>query len=96
MAIIFRNLLNNLRTGAKFQVLFYLATCSNYSITDYVKIPVFHFFDNGQLKWQLSTVKNVQILLCCRFTKIIKEPGTSFQSPALSQKHVRNICHTVH
>ena len=32
------------RTGSKFQVLFNLATCSNYSITGYVKIPVFHFF----------------------------------------------------
>ena len=30
------------------------------------------------------------------FNKIIKEPGTSFQSPALSQKHVRNVCHTAH
>ena len=29
-------------TGAKFQVLFNLATCSNYSITKYVKI---HFFE---------------------------------------------------
>ena len=32
------------RTGAKFLVLFNLATCSNYSITNYIKIPVFHFF----------------------------------------------------
>ena len=41
---IFRNPLNNWRTGAKFQVLFNLATCSNYS-TNYVKIPVFDFFE---------------------------------------------------
>ena len=27
---------------------------------------------------------------------IIKGPGTSFQSPAVKQKHVRNVCHTVH
>ena len=27
---------------------------------------------------------------------IIKEPGTSFQSPAFSQKHVKNVCHTAH
>ena len=33
------------KTGAQFQVLFNLATCSNYSITSYVKIPVLHFFD---------------------------------------------------
>ena len=32
----------------------------------------------------------------CHFDKIIKGPGTSFQSPALSQKHVRNVCHTPH
>ena len=23
----------------------------------------------------------------------IKRPGTSFRSPALSQKHVKNVCH---
>ena len=34
--------------------------------------------------------------LYCYFNKIIKEPGTSFQSPAFSQKHVRNACHTAH
>ena len=33
------------KTGAKFQALFNLATCSNYSITNYVKFPVFHFFE---------------------------------------------------
>ena len=41
------------RTGAKFQVLFNLATCSNYSITNYVKILVFHIFEKvnkGNLK----------------------------------------------
>ena len=30
------------------------------------------------------------------FNKIIKEPGTSFKSPALNQKHIRNVCHTAH
>ena len=30
------------------------------------------------------------------FNKIMKGPGTSFQSPALSQEHVRNVCHTTH
>ena len=29
------------------------------------------------------------------FNKIIKEYG-SFQSPALSQKHVKNVCHAAH
>ena len=41
------------KVGAKFQVLFNLATFSNYSITNYVKIPVFHFsgkLDMGQSK----------------------------------------------
>ena len=40
-------------TGAKFQALFNFATCSNYSITNYVKFPVFHFFERvnkGELK----------------------------------------------
>ena len=41
------------KTGAKFQVLFNLATCSNYSMTNYVKIIVPHLFEKlkeGQLK----------------------------------------------
>ena len=33
------------RTWAKSQALFNLAICSNYSITNYVKFPVFHFFE---------------------------------------------------
>ena len=40
-------------TEARFQVLFNLATCPNYSITKYAKIPVFYFFEEvnkGQLK----------------------------------------------
>ena len=35
-----------------------------------------------------------KISLYCHFHKIVKEPGTSFQAPALSQKHVRNVSHT--
>ena len=42
----------------------------------------------------MLTIKNDQTPLYCRFSKIIKEPGTSFQSPALSQKRVRNVCLT--
>ena len=41
------------RTEAKLQTLFNSATCSNYSITDYVKPPVFHFYEmmnTGELK----------------------------------------------
>ena len=41
-------------------------------------------------------MKNGLILLYCHINKIIKEPATSFQSPAFSQEHVRNVCHTAH
>ena len=44
----------------------------------------------------MSIIKNDHILLCYHFNKIIKGPGTSLHSPALSQKHVRNICHTAY
>ena len=44
----------------------------------------------------MSTIENGQILLYFHFSKIMKEPGTSFQSPAFSQKHVRNVCPTAH
>ena len=44
----------------------------------------------------MSTIKNGQILLYCHFNKIIKGPGTSFQSPTLSQKHVRNVFFKIH
>ena len=36
-----------------FQDLFNLATCSNYSVTNYDRVPVFHYFENvnkGHLK----------------------------------------------
>ena len=39
-------------------------------------------------------MKTGQISLYCRFNKIIKGSGTSFQSPALNQKHIKNVCHT--
>ena len=42
----------------------------------------------------MSAIKNGQISLYSRFNKIIKGPGTNLQSPALSQKHVRNVCPT--
>ena len=44
----------------------------------------------------MSTIKNGQILLYCHFNNFIKEPGTSFQFPASSQRHVRYVCHTEH
>ena len=39
----------------------------------------------------MSTIKNGQIRPYYHFNKIIKGPGTSFQSPSLSQKHVRKF-----
>ena len=44
----------------------------------------------------MSTIKNGHILPYCQFNKIIKGPGTSFQSPALSKKHNRSICQATH
>ena len=41
----------------------------------------------------MSTVKNGQVSPYCHFNKIIKGPGTSFQSSALNQKHFRKVCH---
>ena len=41
------------RTGAKFQALFNLATCSSYLIINYDKFPMFHFLERvnkGELK----------------------------------------------
>ena len=35
-------------------------------------------------------------LLYCHFNKIVKSPGFSFQSPALIQKHVKDVCHAEH
>ena len=44
----------------------------------------------------MSTIKNGQISVYCHFNKIKKGLETSFQSPALNQKHVRNVCYTAH
>ena len=53
---------------------------------------MFHFFEKvskGQLKMVNVNIKNRWILLYCHFDKILKEPGTSFQFPALSQNYVK-------
>ena len=42
----------------------------------------------------MSTINDGQISLYCKFDKIIIGVGTSFQSPAMNQKHVRNAFHT--
>ena len=44
----------------------------------------------------MSAIKNGQILLYCHFNEIVKGLGTRFWSAALSQKYVRNVCHTAH
>ena len=41
----------------------------------------------------MTNIKNDQISKYCHFNKIIKEPGTSFWCPALSQKYIRDVCH---
>ena len=43
---------------------------------------------------KMSTIKNGQISLYCHFNEIMKEPGTNFQSPALSQNYVRNVSYS--
>ena len=59
------------------------------------RFQFFIFFEKVN-KGKLTTIKNGQILLYFHFNEIIKGPGTSFQSPALSQNHVINVCHTAH
>ena len=60
---------------------------------------MFQYFEKvnkGHLKMLNVNYKNGKISVYCRFNKIIKGPGSSFQSPALIQKHIRNVCHTTH
>ena len=69
----------------------------SYLVTNYVEIPVAHFCEKVN-KRQLKIVKNNyckngQILLYCHFNKVIKGPGTSFQSPVLKNMF-RNVFHT--
>ena len=44
----------------------------------------------------MSTIKNGQNSLYCHLDKVINGFGASFQSLALSKKHVTNVCHTAH
>ena len=44
----------------------------------------------------MSAIKNDQIYTVILINKILNGPGTSFQSPELSQKHIRNAFHTAH
>ena len=41
----------------------------------------------------MSAIKNDYNQLYCHFNKMIKGPRTSFKYPALSEKHVTNVCH---
>ena len=71
--------------GARFQVLFNLATCSNQLLDnklcqDSSKYSIFYEKVNkGQLK--IVNVPLLKISVYC------------FESPVASQKHVRNVCH---
>ena len=47
--------------------------------------------NKGQLKMVSVNFKNGQISLYRYLNKIIKGPGVTFQSPALSQKQVRDV-----
>ena len=62
----------------------------NYSITIYLKFQCFIFFfqkaNKGHLKMVNFNYQSDQISLYCHFSKIMKEPGTNFQSPGLSKK----------
>ena len=52
---------------------------------------MFYYFqkvNKGHLNMKMSTIKNYH------FNKIIKRAATIFQSPVLSQKLIRNVCHT--
>ena len=78
------------RTGTKFQVFSKLAICPNYSITNYVKIPVLHFFLKRWIRDNINVnYQNGSISPYWHFNK-------SFPSPTKGQKHVRNVCHTAH
>ena len=48
-------------------------------------ILAFHFFEKVDMG-EFKKIKDGQISLYCHFNKIIKEPGTSFQTPELNQK----------
>ena len=63
------------------------------------RFQCFIFFEKvnkKQLKIKMSTFKDNQTSIYCHFNKMTERPGSSFQSPALRQKHVRNVCHTAH
>ena len=96
--MIFRNFLNNLENWCqvlgplKLRNLLQLLNsqlCQDSSVSFFLKRSI-------RDKWKMSTIKNGHILPYCRFNKIIKGPGTSFQSPPLSKKHNRSICQATH
>ena len=56
-----------------------------------------HVFENvikGQL--QIANVNYEKWLDLYFFNKVVEGPRTSFQSPAMTQKHGRNVCHAAH
>ena len=68
-------------------------------MTNFDRIPVFDYFEKvneGHLKMLNVNCEKWPNFAIFLFNKITKGPGTSFQSPALNQKHVRNVYHTAH
>ena len=93
--------MNNLEDWARFQILFHLGACPNYSITNYVKIPVLHFFEKvnkGQLKrvqvkktdfafnqFSISTECCFEIL---KKVEMVKFTPILFRFPTLNKKNL--------
>ena len=58
-----------------------------YIVNKYLKQK--SFLQETQISFHKSREHQIPDLLYFHFIKIIKGPGTSFQYPALSQKHVK-------
>ena len=89
-----------LRPGDKFQVLFSLATCSSYSVTNYIKIPVFHLFWKDEkeafrnVKYQLlKMARSHYTVILIRSWKGL-EPISSLQHWAKSMSEMCIMQHT--
>ena len=85
--------------GVKLKALFDLSSLHQLL---YNQLLIFYTF--SLFKECTQAIKNVtyqpttyhQISLYCHCTKIIKEPGTSFQSSELNQKYSDNVSHDLY
>ena len=69
------------RTEAKFKDLFNLSTCSNYSVTYYVKILLFHFFKKGeQGKIKNGNCQLLKMTRSCYINILVTERGLELVS----------------